>query len=174
MGPVSIAGCIAFPCCEATDAALSVSNDQLTWDILGPAQEWTTLTAKEQGEFEFYVGELARQFVFKSETVIGDSAMELLLPSSGMDVPVDIAHFGSESKLWFSEVKTGRFRYFSGTQFFGFKRRVEERVAKPRNFYLLLSPAGSFGILPAAMRDVRKLGFAQKIFFKNEWWEDFF
>lgn len=132
------------------------------------------MTASEQAGFSSYMGELARQFVFKSDTVVGDSAMEFLFPTSGMDVPVDIAHFGSGKKSWFSEVKMGRFEYFSGTQFFGFKRLVNEGVARPRNFYLLLSPSGSFGILPAALRDVRKLGFARPLTFNYEWWENFY
>lgn len=161
-------------CSQAIGAALPVSNDQTTWDGIGPAHDWATLTTKEQGAFEAYMGELARQFIFRGDTVVGDSAMELLFPTSGMDVPVDIAHFGGGKKLWFSEVKMGRFEYFSGTQFFGFKRLVQEGVARPRNFYLLLSPSGSFGILPAAMRDLRKLGFAKPIIFNNEWWEDFY
>jgi len=151
-----------------------ISNEQTTWDVLGRAQEWAAMTASERGVFESYMGELARQFVFESDTVVGDSAMELLFPTSGMDVPVDIAHFGSGKKLWFSEVKMGRFEYFKGTQFFGFKRLVQEGIARPRNFYLLLSPSGSFGILPAALRDVRKLGFTQPLTFNYEWWEDFY
>ncbi len=152
----------------------SASNDQSTWGNLGPAEEWAKMSSKEKGAFEAYAGELARQFVFKSDTVVGESAMEILLPTSGMDVPVDIAHFDGGKRLWFSEVKMGRFEYFSGTQYFGFKRLAEEGVAKPRNFYLLLSPSGGFGILPAAMRDARKLGFARLITIDYEWWEEFY
>jgi hypothetical protein len=72
-----------------------VTNDEGTWDLLGPPQEWEAMTVKEQRAFNSYIGEFARQAVFRSEHVPGESAMEVLLPTSGMDVSVDIVHFGS-------------------------------------------------------------------------------
>jgi hypothetical protein len=56
------------------------------------------MTVEEQQAFNSYIGEFARQAVFNSEHVPGKSAMEVLLPTSGMDVSDDIAHFGSLEK----------------------------------------------------------------------------
>lgn len=169
---MSAPGCTASP--SVVDGSPLISNDRSAWAILGPAQGWTKLASDERGAFEFYAGELARQPAFTSDSEVGDSAMEILFPTSGSDVPVDIAHFGRGKRPWFSEVKVGLFEYFGGTRFFGSKRLLREGVAKPRSFYLLSSPSGTLGILPAALRDVRKLGFAKPITFNCEWWEGFY
>ena len=103
--------------------------------------------------------------------------MEVLLPTSGTDVSADIVHFGSLGKnyrLSFSEVKLGYVNSLSRTQLFGFRRVVGEGVASARDFFLLLSPSGGFGIGHSAASDAKELGFRKAIGFNYEWWERFY
>jgi len=154
-----------------------VTNDEGTWDLLGPPQEWDAMTVREQRAFNSYMGEFARQAVFRSDLVSGESAMEVLLPTSGMEVSADIVHFGSLEKnyrLLFSEVKMGYVGSLNRTQLFGFRRLVGEGIAKARNLFLLLSPSGGYGIGGSAASDANELGFAKPIGIDREWWKEFY
>jgi hypothetical protein len=57
---------------------------------------------------------------------------------------------------------------------FGFRRVVGEGIASARDFFLLLSPSGGFGIGHSAASDANELGFAKPICFPNEWWMEFY
>ncbi len=135
------------------------------------------MTVKEQRAFNSYIGEFARQAVFMSEHVPGDSAMEVLLPTSGMDVSADIVHFGNlerNYRMAFSEVKLGYVNSLGRKQLFGFRRVVGEGIANARNFFILLSPSGRFGLGHSAASDISDLGFAKPIGLNYEWWEKFY
>jgi hypothetical protein len=101
---------MVFPKGRNLNKASLVTNDESTWDLLGPPQDWGAMTVKEQRAFNSYIGEFARQAVFRCEHVPGESTMEAILPTSGMDVSADIVHFGGleeNYRLSFSEVKLG-------------------------------------------------------------------
>jgi hypothetical protein len=51
---------------------------------------------------------------------------------------------------------------------------VGEGIASARDFFLLLSPSGGFGIGHSATSDANELGFAKLIRFTNEWWVEFY